>query len=73
MSHIKARKPHVALDTASLMRGVYARVSVKAGCDPSYVSRVARSERRSRKVEVALTKELERILRKMGGKFKVRG
>src|SRR5437016_551035 len=31
----------------SLYRGMYNRIAVKIGCDPSYVSRVARGERRS--------------------------
>jgi len=34
----------------SLCRGIYNRVAQKVGCDPSYVSRVARGERRSETV-----------------------
>jgi len=41
--------------------GIYSRVARKLGTDPSYVSRVARGERRSEKVEAALLKEMQRI------------
>src|SRR5213082_1221689 len=34
----------------SLSRGMYKRVAEKVGCDPSYVSRVARGERESKLV-----------------------
>jgi hypothetical protein len=42
-------------------RGLYSRVARKLGVDRSFVSRVARGERRSREVEDALHKELRRI------------
>lgn len=45
-------------------RGLYSRVARQLGVDRSYVSRVARGERRSRRVEEALRAELKRI-RKM--------
>lgn len=51
-----------ALSLPSLYRGIYKRVAHKLGCDPSYVSRVARGERMSRKVSVALQHEIERTL-----------
>ncbi len=49
----------------SFSRGLYARAARKTGCDPSYVSRIARGERRSAKVEAALNRELQRALRRM--------
>jgi hypothetical protein len=51
--------------TVSLMRGLYARVGRKAGCDVSYVSRIARGERRSAKIEAALGREFRVVLRKL--------
>lgn len=42
-------------------RGLYSRVAKQLGVDRSYVSRVARGERRSKRVENALRAELERI------------
>lgn len=42
-------------------RGLYARVARQLGVDRSYVSRVARGERRSKRVEEALRAELKRI------------
>ncbi len=42
-------------------RGLYARVARRLGVDRSYVSRVARGERRSKRVEEALRAELKRI------------
>jgi len=43
----------------SLSRGLYKRVADKLGCDPSYVSRVARGERSSKAVLKALDGELQ--------------
>jgi transcriptional regulator with XRE-family HTH domain len=42
-------------------RGIYSRVAKKLQVDPSYVSRVARGERRSPEIEKALTMELKKI------------
>ena len=50
------------LQVASMMRGLYRRVADKLGADPSYVSRVARGERRSPKIEEVLDREVLRIL-----------
>ena len=44
----------------SLSRGIYKRVAEKLGCDPSYVSRVARGERESKLVSDALLAEIRR-------------
>ncbi len=46
-----------------LYRGLYARVARQLGVDRSYVSRVARGERRSPRIEAALKTELRRIER----------
>ena len=46
-----------------LYRGLYSRVALKLGVDRSYVSRVARGERRSPEIESALQVELKRIER----------
>lgn len=44
-------------------RGLYSRVARRLGVDRSYVSRVARGERKSKRVERALQAELKRIRR----------
>ena len=46
-----------------LYRGLYSRVARKLGVDRSYVSRVARGQRRSQEIEAALKSELRRIER----------
>jgi len=46
------------LNLPSFYRGIYKRVAGKLGCDPSYVSRVARGERASEQVSQALQSEL---------------
>jgi hypothetical protein len=51
---------------ASLIRGLYGRVARRLKVDPSYVSRVARGERRSGAIETALEKELQRIMLTIG-------
>ena len=45
----------------SLFRGIYNRVAKRLGVDPSYVSRVARGERKSAVVEKALAEEVRLI------------
>ena len=50
-----------SLRIPGLYRGVYSRVARRVGVDPSYVSRVARGERVSPKVERALLAELHRV------------
>jgi hypothetical protein len=49
-----------------LYRGLYVRIARKLCVDPSYVSRVARGERRSRTVESALQEELQTINQQLG-------
>jgi hypothetical protein len=43
----------------SLCRGLYNRVALQLGCDPSYVSRVARGERKSQAISEALRAEIQ--------------
>jgi transcriptional regulator with XRE-family HTH domain len=50
-----------------LYRGLYSRVAKRLGVDRSYVSRVARGERRSERVEAALRAELRRIEKGLKG------
>ena len=57
--------PSQALPSQALpsrFRGLYHRVAKRLGVDPSYVSRVARKERRSEAVSAELQKEVARIL-----------
>lgn len=50
-----------SIPPVSLFRGVYNRVAKRLGVDPSYVSRVARGERKSEVVEKALAEEVRLI------------
>ncbi len=50
----------------TLYRGLYIRIARQLGVDPSYVSRVARGDRRSSQVESALRGALEEIDRQLG-------
>jgi len=50
----------------TLYRGLYVRVARKLGVDASYVSRVARGDRRSTEVESALRQALEEIEQQLG-------
>ncbi len=59
----KNRSKGPSLRRYSLYRGLYSRVAKKLGVDRSYVSRVARGERRSPEIEAALRAELKRIER----------
>ena len=48
--------------SASLFRGLYRRVALDLGFDPSYVSRIARGKRRSKVIEEALRREIDKVL-----------
>jgi hypothetical protein len=50
----------------TLYRGLYVRIARKLGVDPSYVSRVARGDRRSSEVENALHQAQEEINQQLG-------
>jgi hypothetical protein len=51
---------------ASAIRGLYGRVADKAGVDPSYVSRIAQGERKSKAIEKVLNREIHKILALIG-------
>ena len=53
------------LSPQELYRGIYVRIARKLGVDPSYVSRVARGDRRSKQIENVLRQELENINRQL--------
>ena len=54
----------VSCSTAvSLFRGLYARVGQELGVDVSYISRVARGERKSEVAEKALNREFSKVLK----------
>jgi transcriptional regulator with XRE-family HTH domain len=57
----KTDRNSVLLKLHHLHEGLYARVANRLGVDPSYVSRVARGERKSPAVEGALLDDLVRI------------
>ncbi len=59
---VPARFYPPALNLASQLRGLYARVARRLRVDPSYVSRVARGERQSARIEKALRREIRSIL-----------
>jgi hypothetical protein len=50
----------------TLYRGLYVRIARKLGVDPSYVSRVARGDRRSSQIENALRQALADIDARLG-------
>ena len=58
------------LELASRIRGLYHRVSVSLGVHPSYVSRVARGERKSLRIEKCLNREISRLLALVASKPK---
>ncbi len=50
----------------TLYRGLYMRIALKLNVDPSYVSRVARGDRRSSQIESALRQAQEEINQQLG-------
>src|SRR6202162_1407682 len=54
------------LSAQQLYRGLYVRIARKLGVDASYVSRVARGDRRSSEVESALRQALAEIDQQLG-------
>lgn len=62
MNGDKSDSSMTSIPSVSLFRGIYNRVAKRLGVDPSYVSRVARGERKSAVVEKALADEV-RIIR----------
>jgi hypothetical protein len=67
-------KPRIDLqpkNLASVFRGLYVRVASRVGVDPSYVSRVARGERKSEEVEAILEQETRKIISQLSKKSKL--
>jgi len=61
------RKQHQPINDISVQfNGLYARVARKARVDASFVSRVARGQRTSDKVERVLVRELEFLHAELG-------
>ncbi|MGA2812634.1 MAG: hypothetical protein ABSG16_14620 [Candidatus Acidiferrum sp.] len=58
MERDKEKDNTMGLPALELFRGLYNRVAGKLGVDPSYVSRVARGERRSAPILAALEEEM---------------
>lgn len=58
--------PEVLFSLPSMFRGIYDRVAKKVGCDPSYVSRVARGERNSEEVRNVLQAEISKAWTAVG-------
>jgi transcriptional regulator with XRE-family HTH domain len=61
MNRDKPDDSTLAFPVLSIFRGLYQRVAGKLGVDPSYVSRVARGERKSAVVLAALQEEMDAI------------
>jgi len=65
------------LPALAIFRGLYNRVADKLGVDPSYVSRVARGERRSAAIVAALEEEMavirEHLNNHLDGKSRLNG
>ena len=62
MGREKSSRSAPPTNLASLIRGLYGRVARQLKVDPSYVSRVARGERKSDAIEASLERELKRIM-----------
>lgn len=61
MNHDNSDVSTNAFPVLAVFRGLYQRVAAKLGVDPSFVSRVARGERRSPAVLAALREEMSVI------------
>jgi len=57
----------------SLFRGLYARVARNLEVDVSYISRIARGERKSKAAEKALTREFNKVVSVMRNSSACRG
>ena len=66
MGREKSSRSTPPTNLASLIRGLYGRVARQLKVDPSYVSRVARGERKSDAIELSLERELKRIMTLVG-------
>jgi hypothetical protein len=77
MERDKEKDNTMGLPALELFRGLYNRVAGKLGVDPSYVSRVARGERRSAPILAALEEEMaiirDHLNNHLNGKMRVDG
>jgi len=67
MPRTQTNKIEVKLNFASMIRGLYGRVARNVNVDPSYVSRVARGERRSDRIQASLERELKKLMASANG------
>ena len=67
---MSARTLAPAFTLTSDCRGIFVRVAKRIEVDPSMVSRVAREQRKSKTVEVALRQEIRKILDSIGVSIK---
>ncbi|HZQ68309.1 MAG TPA: hypothetical protein VFA68_07300 [Terriglobales bacterium] len=65
--------PEMLFSLPSMFRGIYDRVARKVGCDPSYVSRVARGERNSDAVRSVLEAEISKAWALIGRQQQMMG
>jgi hypothetical protein len=65
--------PEILFSLPSMFRGIYDRVARKVGCDPSYVSRVARGERNSDAVRNVLEAEISKAWTAIGRQQQMMG
>ncbi len=65
--------PEMLFSLPSMFRGIYDRVARKVGCDPSYVSRVARGERNSDAVRNVLEAEISKAWTAIGRQQQMMG
>jgi hypothetical protein len=65
--------PEMLFSLPSMFRGIYDRVARKVGCDPSYVSRVARGERNSDAVRNVLESEISKAWHVIGKQQQMMG
>ena len=65
-SNDRAKKVSLVNRYVQSLCGLYSRVARQLQMDRSYVSRVARGERRSEPIERALTNEFDRIMHDEG-------
>jgi hypothetical protein len=59
---MKQSGPAQCATAVSLFRGLYARVARNLGVDVSYLSRIARGERKSKVAKKALTREFNKVV-----------
>jgi transcriptional regulator with XRE-family HTH domain len=77
MQRDKLKGSTTGLPALAIFRGLYNRVAGKLGVDPSYVSRVARGERKSAAILAALEEEMavirDYLNNHLDGKSRVNG